>query len=87
MLVNITIQYYIEVFARRFYANSNEGSHKRKHTLNISHYVVQREGQFRKREFSWEWQMVLCRWGTGEMWKVAGVKCVQGFRNVGVCTC
>lgn len=31
MLVNITIQYYIEVFAEEFYANSNEGSHKRKH--------------------------------------------------------
>lgn len=81
MLVNITIQYYIEVFAEEFYANSNKGSHKRKHFKHKS-YVVEGEGQFRKREFSWEWQMVLCRWGTGEMWKVAGVKCVQDIATL-----
>lgn len=56
--------------------------HTKGNTLNISHYVVKGEGQFRKREFSWEWQMVLCRWGTGEMWKVAGVKCVQDIATL-----
>lgn len=30
MLINITLQYDIEVFAEEFYANSNEGSPKRK---------------------------------------------------------
>ena len=29
--------------------------------LNISDYVVRGEGHFGKRDFSWEWQMVLCR--------------------------
>ena len=35
--------------------------HPKGNALNISDYVVRGEGHFGKRDFSWEWQMVLCR--------------------------